>query len=121
MNTAPQHQAEVPWLAVLRGRFLPLERVNISFERENSQPVYGLGNTTPSGYAQHDAFLSGTIVTRREPMVGSFPSMDTTLYLYNDSEIYLFWDLTINTSVLDGPPGGHVIDFVANHYERRQR
>lgn len=109
-----------PWLVVLAGRFLPVYSITISTEVD-SQPIYGVGSSTPSGYIQKSKFASGELVTDRAPMLESFPEKHTTLRLYNSDTVYVFWQLALNISRSDISAERYLINFVADSYDIGQR
>lgn len=76
------------WLAVLDGRFLPVEEISISVEND-TKDVLG----TNVGSAQEmvvSTIVTVDIVTPREPALKDSPQQ---LRLYSRSEEYLIWNI----------------------------
>jgi hypothetical protein len=104
------------WLAVLDGRFLPVDELELSVER-NAHDVVS-ARSMQSTTVKTAEIISGTVETRREPALKSRPGQ---LRLYGPDEEYLIWSLVIEAGVGLGLGEAYVIEFEATDWESCKR
>lgn len=100
------------WLAVLDGRFLPVDEMTISIERD-AQDVFQAGSLQPAATVTTAEILSGTIETRREPALKPNPKQ---LRLYGPDESYLIWSLCADTAIGIDFGEGYKVEFEATDW-----
>lgn len=105
------------WLAVLDGRFLPVDELELSVER-NTQDVVSSTSMQPSTTVTTAEIISGTIETRREPALKTKPGQ---LRLYGPDEEYLIWNLGLDGGMGLGLGEAYVVEFEATDWECRKR
>jgi hypothetical protein len=100
------------WLAILDGRFLPIEQLDISVSRE-TEDIVATSSLQKSGTVTTAELMSGTIETRREPAIKDRP---TSLRLYGPDKQYHIWNITISRRTRSAD-NTYVIDFDATDWK----
>lgn len=105
------------WLAVLDGRFLPIEELSLTIERDTTD-VSMAGNMQPVDTITRAEMISGTIETRREPALKPRPGQ---LRLYGPDEEYLIWNLDVTGGIGIGLGEGYMVEFSATDWSCQKR
>lgn len=108
-------------LAVLDGRFLPVDEFTYSVKRD-SQNVLRAGNVRPAGNFAVAQTVEGVLKTRRDPMAHRQPEQ---LRIYTDEREILLWQLVITgtSSVLveKDDVSSYELNFAAEKWQERPR
>lgn len=105
------------WLAVLDGRFLPVDSLEFSIESD-TENVYSTGSIAPSATVTRAEMVQGKLETRRDPCPMPKPQQ---LRLYDDDREYLLWDLAVNAGVGTALGEAYTVSFQAMSYSVRER
>lgn len=93
VRSAKGYQQET-FLAVLDGRFLPIDEMSFSISQD-SQDIYAGGGSRSSMRVVTESIMRGKFRTRREPSVKDWP---TELRIYGSDEEYIIWNIHVQTS-----------------------
>lgn len=77
-------EASGPYLAVIDGRFLPLDDLSVNIQQE-TEPVYTASSTTSVGTVATSQQLELSFKTRRDPMMRNAHEVTQRVFLYNRS------------------------------------
>lgn len=116
MVRAMQGVQSTDWLAVLDGRFLPIDELEISIERDAQDVVSATSMQTTTVTTAE--IIEGSIQTRREPALKARPAQ---LRLYGPDEEYLLWNLSVEGGVGIGLGEAYIVEFAATQWECRKR
>lgn len=105
------------WLAVLDGRFLPIDELEISIERD-TQDITSATSMSPSTTVTTAEIIEGSIQTRREPALKARP---VQLRLCGPDEEYLLWNLSVEGGVGIGLGEAYIVEFAATQWECRKQ
>jgi len=104
------------WLAVLDGRFLPIDEMELTVER-NAQDVVS-ATSMQSTTVTTAEILNGVIETRREPALKPRPSQ---LRLYGPDEEWLIWSLNVEGGIGMGLGEAYMLEFSATDWSCKKR
>ncbi len=99
------------WLSVIDGRFLPVDELELSVERDAQNVMSTTRVTAPE-------IISGTIETRREPALKPRPSQ---LRLYGPDREWFIYDPVLHGGVGLGLGEAYVVEFEATEWDCRKR
>lgn len=109
-----------PYLAVIDGRFLPVDELSVDVQHDLNRQVQGIGGTAITQKGKSEMLLSMT--TRRDPMIRNHHELTQRVFLFNQEQKLVLSNFSDSTYGLSFEFGNsYELEFSALDWEIEDR